>query len=296
MRCAARAIGASEVAVSAAVSAWRGVCEVQPRHGRRRSRSRSQRRRRPPQNRGPISLPARLLRGAAASRSEVGSSWHFGGLRTWLWRHNGIQVNGWIQLGARGVLHHGFSCRNAEGEARWRPIVVDLTEESGQATMESLPEHNSHRCTRDSPTSRGCLRERGSRGGGEQAAAQGIATMLPQGQRSERGRQAAQPAAGSTGSSRRRQQAHRGGSDRGGRPLRIATALPGAEPHWYIPSRTAMTMVSSSSIEFGSQCVPQRHNDNIPCLYAMSVPQRQTFFISCANKTNSTIRQMLPSI
>ena len=47
--------------------------------------------------------------------------WHFGGLRTWLWRHDGIQVNGWIQLGARGVLHHGFSCRNAEGEARWRP-------------------------------------------------------------------------------------------------------------------------------------------------------------------------------
>ena len=119
--------------------------------------------------------------------------------------HDGIQaqVDGWIQLGARGVIHHGFSCRNAEGEARWRPIVVDLTEESGQATMESLPEHNSHRCTRDSPTSRGCLRERGSRGGGEQAAAQGIATMLPQGVSgaSEGGKQhsqqpAAQEAAG----------------------------------------------------------------------------------------------------
>ena len=97
-----------------------GVCEVQPRHGRRRGRSRSQRRRRPTQNRGPISLPARLLRGAAASRREVGSSWHFGGLRTWLWRHDGIQVNGWIQLGARGVLHHGFSCTTRHGEARWQ--------------------------------------------------------------------------------------------------------------------------------------------------------------------------------
>jgi hypothetical protein len=136
-----------------------GECEVQPRHGRRR-RSRSRRpvgdihrafhrnppaeivcevaesvaatpsrrvaesaapsRRRPTQNRGPISLPARLLRGAAASRREVGSSWHFGGLRTWLWRHDGIQVNGWIQLGARGVLHHGFSCMTRDGEARWR--------------------------------------------------------------------------------------------------------------------------------------------------------------------------------
>ena len=97
------------------------VCEVQPRAATPSRRSRSPRRRRPTQNRGPISLPARLLRGAAASRSEVGSSWHFGGLRTWLWMHDGIQVNGWIQLGARGVLHHGFSCRNAECEARWRP-------------------------------------------------------------------------------------------------------------------------------------------------------------------------------
>ena len=46
--------------------------------------------------------------------------WHFGGLRTWLWRHDGIQVNGWIQLGARGVLHHGFSCTTRHGEATWQ--------------------------------------------------------------------------------------------------------------------------------------------------------------------------------
>ena len=55
-------------------------------------------------------------------------------------------------------------------------------------------------------------------------------------------------------------------------------------------------MISSLSLEFGSQCVPQRHT--IPCLYAMSVPHRQTFFISCASRTNFNsllIRHVLPN-
>ena len=62
------------------ILAGHGVGEVQPRHGRSRGRSRSQRRRGPTRNRGPIARLARLSRGAAASGREVGSSWHFGGL------------------------------------------------------------------------------------------------------------------------------------------------------------------------------------------------------------------------
>ena len=37
-----------------------------------------------------------------------------------MWKHDGIQVNGWIQLGAGGVLYHGFSCTTRHGEASWQ--------------------------------------------------------------------------------------------------------------------------------------------------------------------------------
>lgn len=39
-----------------------------------------------------------------AEEHELGEAWHFGGLRHWLWLHDGSRVNGWLEFGHDGVL------------------------------------------------------------------------------------------------------------------------------------------------------------------------------------------------
>ncbi|CAE8670887.1 unnamed protein product [Polarella glacialis] len=42
-----------------------------------------------------------------ASEAELGP-WHFNGHRRWLWMHDGLKANGWIELGASGTLQTSF--------------------------------------------------------------------------------------------------------------------------------------------------------------------------------------------
>jgi len=39
-----------------------------------------------------------------AEEHEMGEAWHFGGLRHWLWLHDGSRVNGWLEFGSNGIL------------------------------------------------------------------------------------------------------------------------------------------------------------------------------------------------
>lgn len=67
------------------------------------------------------SPPPRPFQGAA-SEAEVGPAWHCGGVRRWLWFHDGVKSNGWIELGAGGTMRLSFK---VHGSARWAPRGAD---------------------------------------------------------------------------------------------------------------------------------------------------------------------------